>query len=91
MKMTISLVLVLFSAGAYAQSGAEGGPCKDKREAKHAAHQAVHQCLTAWAKDARPTDVDPTDDCSGKMSSFVSAAKDLKACRVSAKENKAKK
>ena len=61
---------------------ADEHPCKPKKEAKHAAHKALHECLEAWSKDHKPTDTDPTDDCSSKTAAFVQAAKDLKACHV---------
>ncbi len=61
-------------------------PCRDKVESRHSSRKELHTCLDAWAKDAKPGDVDPSDDCSSKLSTFVSNAKAVKACRVEHKE-----
>ena len=57
-------------------------PCMEKQEAKHSAHKALHECIMSWTKDVKPADADPGDDCTAKLSGFVQAAKDLKACRA---------
>lgn len=68
------------------------GPCHDKREAKHAARKDLHECIASWAHDRNPNQPDPTEDCQGKLSGFVAAAKAVKACVVErAKEHDAKK
>jgi hypothetical protein len=72
----------LSSIPGWAAENGRTGPCKDKREAKHAAHKTLHECLKSWAKDNQVDSADPTDDCSSKLSSFVQASKDFKTCRV---------
>jgi hypothetical protein len=57
-------------------------PCKEKHEAKHAARKTLHECIEGWAKDVGPDAKDPAGDCGDKLSDFVKAAKDLKACRA---------
>ena len=76
MKLGIILSFVLFvSFAALADH-----PCKPKREAKHAARQALHACLDAWSQDHHAGDADPGDDCVSKTQAFVQAAKDVKTC-----------
>ena len=83
-----SLVLCLASVLSFANLAYAGGPCMDKVQAKHASRKALHECIEGWAKDARPADSDPTDDCSAKLTAFTSAAKDVKACRTAARTKK---
>ena len=89
MKNSLPIIL---SIGFFASTSfAHEGPCKEKAEAKHAARKALHSCLDSWAQDSKVGSTDPTDDCSGKLSSFVAAAKEVKACRVEHHSEKAKK
>ena len=76
LKLPAVLLALFISAAAVAADG----PCKPKREAKKASHEALHECIKSWAKDIKPADADPSEDCSGKLSAFISAAKDVKAC-----------
>ena len=75
------LLMSTISANAFAS-----GPCKEKVEARHAARKAVHDCLESWARDAKPTDADPSDNCTAKVENFVQAAKDVKSCRAQNKK-----
>lgn len=87
-KFSVALSLGIFLAFqplASANAGREG-PCKPKAEAKHEARKTLHSCVEAWAKDRNPNDSDPGDDCSQKLSSFIQAAKDVKACRAEQKK-----
>lgn len=100
-KITIAFIMLFTSislAGGFMKRGEKGGhggehggngPCKEKREPKHQARKALHECLESWGKEnSKPDEADPTDDCSQKLSTFVQASKDLKACRVTAKSEK---
>lgn len=66
-------------------------PCRAKVDARRDARKEVQTCLNAWARDGKPGTPDPTDDCAGKVSSFVQAAKDVKACRTERAEQRKKK
>jgi hypothetical protein len=83
-QLLIAISIFGFSIAAVANDG----PCKTQAEAKHAARKALHECLESWAQDRKPTDADPSDDCSAKLSGFVTAAKTVKACRVEAHAKK---
>ena len=80
MKKILFLSALIVMATSFAQAKEENHPCKPKREAKHQARKALHECIESWAKDRDPKESDPGDDCSSKMSAFVAAAKDVKAC-----------
>jgi hypothetical protein len=81
--MIAILAFPMISTHAFADS-----PCKDKRDAKRAAHKAAHECMSSWERDVRPTDTDPSDDCSSKVSAFVQSSKDLKGCLVDHQKKK---
>ncbi len=81
-------VLVFTQAANAEQTAVNKHPCKEKKEAKHAARRAVHDCLDSWGKDKSGEDKDPTEDCTAKTQAFITAAKDLKACHL---ENHPKK
>jgi len=80
MKLKSSILLIATGL-LMAVPALAAGPCKDKFMAKHTAHKDLQMCIRTWIKDLKPTDTDPSDDCSAKLSSFVQSAKDLKACR----------
>ncbi len=70
----------LIGTGLYADR-----PCQDQAKAKENARKSLHACVEAWAKDRKATDADPTDDCSAKLSAYIQAAKDAKACHAQQK------
>jgi hypothetical protein len=88
MLRLIAVALLSLSFSVTAVSQEQNHPCKPKHEAKMAAHKALRECLENWGRDNRPGEADPTDDCSGKLSAFIQASKDIKACRASAKESR---
>ncbi len=65
-----------------AQASAET-PCKDKADAKHDAHKALNDCITALRSGG-------TDDCSAKLNAYISAAKGYKGCRIEVEKKDAK-
>jgi hypothetical protein len=68
------------TGGTSAPTGAGGHPCEPDKQAKKAAHEALHHCIAEWARDVRPNQPDPAGDCHEKLSTFIQAAKTLKQC-----------
>lgn len=75
MNLKLVALTALFASLAHAE-----GPCHDKREAKHGARKALHECIESWARDNRPGEAEPTDTCAAKLGTFVQASKDVKSC-----------
>lgn len=79
--VVVSMAWMMGTQVAVLSSAHAESPCKSKIEAKHTARKAVHECLMAWGRNVKPTDADPSDDCSSKVAAFVQASKEFKACR----------
>jgi hypothetical protein len=72
----MKLLIIGLLTSAFALPALAAHPCHDKREAKHTARKALHECIQSWTKEK----VEPTDDCQAKLQAFVQAARETKAC-----------
>ena len=82
------MLLVASATWPTTQSAYAGSnPCKGMRDSKQSAHRTLHECLRGWAREGVRDPV-PTEDCSARLSAFIAAAKESRACHVEQEKSK---